>query len=165
MVIVSLLTCHCLQADGPERMVFGGFRSGLALFDMDNDGDLDCVSTVTEDFDESVPSVTYVWLLNAVNGHKARNISFYVRGSDTPGEFLFKDKNADGPLQSGTYLYSDYKDCLILEMPYGSSQECMMWISWEVKDQPPQDCTDQYQDKCEIGKLAFDDATCSPFFS
>ncbi|KAH6937728.1 hypothetical protein HPB50_003717 [Hyalomma asiaticum] len=51
--------------------VFAGFRSGLALFDIDSDGDLDCVTTVREDYDESVPSATYVWFLKAVNGHEA----------------------------------------------------------------------------------------------
>ncbi|KAL3246724.1 hypothetical protein MRX96_057455 [Rhipicephalus microplus] len=156
---------HQLQHEIPDAAkVFHGFRSGLALFDVDNDGDLDCVSTITEDYDESVPSITYVWLLKGVNGHEAKNISYYVRSGNAPDEFLFKDKNDNKPLQIGRYVYSDYKDCLILEMPYGSSQECMLWISWEVKNNIPKVCMDQLEDNCEGSKLSFDEATCSPFF-
>ncbi|XP_037510177.1 uncharacterized protein LOC119386954 [Rhipicephalus sanguineus] len=156
---------HKLQREIPDSAkVFGGFQSGLALFDIDEDGDLDCVSTVQEDYDESVPSVTYVWLLKGINGHEARNISFYVRSGDAPDEFLFKDKNDNKPLQTGRYIYSDYKDCLILEMPYQNSQECMLWISWEVKDNIPKICTDYFEDNCEDSKISYDEATCSPFF-
>ncbi|XP_075538248.1 uncharacterized protein LOC142572781 isoform X2 [Dermacentor variabilis] len=81
-----------------------------------------------------------------------------------PGQFLFKDKNADGPLQEGTVFYSDYKDCIVAALPYGNSQECMLWISWEAKNKVLERCTDEYEDKCEDAKQTFDDETCSPFF-
>ncbi|XP_054932336.1 uncharacterized protein [Dermacentor andersoni] len=146
------------------KKIFEGFRAGLALSDIDNDGDLDCVTTTQVDYNASVPSATYVWHLQAVNGHEARNIYFYVRPGNAPGRILFTANNVDGPLQHGTVFYSDYKDCIVLNMPYGNSEECMLWISWEAKNNVPQRCTEEYDDKCEDAKLAFDDETCSPFF-
>ncbi|XP_049517581.1 uncharacterized protein LOC119440403 isoform X2 [Dermacentor silvarum] len=143
--------------------VFEGFRSGLALFDIDSDGDLDCLTTVQEDYDASVPSAVYTWFFKAVNGHEARNISFYFRAGDAPGQVLLKDKNVDGPLQNGAYDYSDYKNCVVVEMPYENSQECMLWITWEAKNKVPQRCTDEYEDACDNAKEIFDDDTCSPF--
>ncbi|XP_050043702.2 uncharacterized protein [Dermacentor andersoni] len=154
-----------LEHDMPDvKKVFEGFRAGLALSDIDNDGDLDCVTATQQDYNASVPSVTYVWHLQAVNGHEARNIYFYVCAGDAPGQILFKDKNVDGPLQEGTVFYSDYKDCIVLDLPYGNSQECMLWISWEAKNNVPQRCTAEYEDTCDDAKLTFDDETCSPFF-
>ncbi|KAL3246725.1 hypothetical protein MRX96_057456 [Rhipicephalus microplus] len=156
---------HQLQRERPDlAKVFQGFRSGVALFDVDQDGDLDCVSAVQEDYDESVPSVTYVWILKGVNGHEAKNISYYVRRGDAPDEFLFKDKNDEKPLQTGRCIYSDYKNCVLIELPYGSSQECMLWISWEVKNNVPKACTDEFEEYCGDSKLSYDEATCSPFF-
>ncbi|XP_075538244.1 uncharacterized protein LOC142572780 isoform X1 [Dermacentor variabilis] len=153
-----------LQPEFPDvGKVFEGFRAGLALFDIDNDGDLDCVTATQQDYNASVPSVTYVWHLQPLNGHEARNIYFYVRPGDGPGQILFKDKNVDGPLQEGTMLYSDYKDCIVLDLPYGGYQECMLWISWEANNNVPQRCTDEYEDKCEDAKQAFDEETCSPY--
>ncbi|XP_075538245.1 uncharacterized protein LOC142572780 isoform X2 [Dermacentor variabilis] len=124
-----------LQPEFPDvGKVFEGFRAGLALFDIDNDGDLDCVTATQQDYNASVPSVTYVWHLQPLNGHEARNIYFYVRPGDGPGQILFKDKN-----------------------------ECMLWISWEANNNVPQRCTDEYEDKCEDAKQAFDEETCSPY--
>ncbi|XP_065281103.1 uncharacterized protein [Dermacentor albipictus] len=154
-----------LQPEFPDvGKVFEGFRAGLALSDIDNDGDLDCVTTTQDNYNASVQSATYVWHLQAVNGHEARDIYFYVRPGDAPGQILFKNENVDGPLQEGTVFYSDYKDCVVVDLPYGNSQECMLWVSWEAKNNVPQRCRDEYEDKCEDAKEAFDEETCSPFF-
>ncbi|XP_037562330.1 uncharacterized protein LOC119441786 [Dermacentor silvarum] len=156
---------NLLQHEFPDvGKVFEGFRAGLALFDVDNDGDLDCLTTTEVDYDASVPSAVYIWFLQGVNGHEGRNITYYVRPGDGPGQLLLKDQNVDGPLQTATIFYSDYKDCVVVDLPYENSQECMLWISWEVKNNVPQRCIDEYDGSCENAKQTFDDETCSPFF-
>ncbi|KAH6939544.1 hypothetical protein HPB50_019332 [Hyalomma asiaticum] len=176
-----------------EKMVFDNFENVVAIFDVDKDGDLDCLTAVRTDYDKDASIVTYLWILKSVNGHQWRNISFEARPGPMPSQFLIRNKDADepyklgtydytdykncvvmempynhsdgdAPLQVGKYLYSDYKDCLLLEMPYENSQECMLWISWEVKNNIPKACTDHYEDSCDDSKLAFDEATCKPFF-
>ncbi|XP_075538247.1 uncharacterized protein LOC142572781 isoform X1 [Dermacentor variabilis] len=72
-----------LQPEFPDvGKIFEGFRAGLALSDIDNDGDLDCLTATQVDYNASVESATYVWHLQAVNGHEARDIYFYVRPGD-----------------------------------------------------------------------------------
>ncbi|KAL1417440.1 hypothetical protein MTO96_026789 [Rhipicephalus appendiculatus] len=153
---------HQLQREIPDAAkVFAGFRSGLALFDIDNDGDLDCVSTVQEDYDESVPSATYMWLLKGMNGHEARNETYLVIPGAKHGEFLFKDIDSDGPLKTGYYDYTDYKTCVVMRMPYRSYEECVLWVTEEVKDDIPQNCKDYFEDNCENAKLSYDKKICS----
>ncbi|XP_077512303.1 uncharacterized protein LOC144123328 [Amblyomma americanum] len=57
-------------------------------------------------------------------------------------------------------MYTDYKDCVVMEFPFEDHQECLMWVTSEVKDKVPHYCTDQYQDNCEDGVKAYDKESC-----
>ncbi|XP_077513054.1 uncharacterized protein LOC144124292 [Amblyomma americanum] len=143
--------------------VFESFPHLIAMFDIDKDGDLDCVSAVGTDYDSSVPRLTYVWMFPGVNGHEPRNISYVVVPGPSPDTFRFWDKNGDGTVQTGRYVYTDYKECLIID--FYDMKECMLWTSWDVKDAFSQTCMDQYEDNCDVVNMPYDQETCSPFFN
>ncbi|KAL1442794.1 hypothetical protein MTO96_030626, partial [Rhipicephalus appendiculatus] len=143
------------------KAVFDNFASAVAVFDVDKDGDLDCLSTVRLDYDKNASTATYFWILKNMNGHESHNISFLVGPGPAPNQFLVKDKDSDEPVQIGTYDYSDYKNCIIMEMPYHGSDECVLWVSENVIDDIPQHCLDHYEDNCEDAKLAYDKGSCT----
>ncbi|XP_077515175.1 uncharacterized protein LOC144125561 isoform X2 [Amblyomma americanum] len=130
---------------------------------MDKDGDLDCVAALRTDYDRSAPRATYVWMLPGINGREPRNISFPVVPGAKPGTFRFWDKNGDGTVENGRYIYTDYKDCVIMYLH--EREECMLWTSRDMKDAVPQTCMDQYEDNCDGAHKSYDEETCSPFFN
>ncbi|KAL1476125.1 hypothetical protein MTO96_036747, partial [Rhipicephalus appendiculatus] len=152
---------HKLQHEVADAVkVLDNFASGVAIFDIDKDGDLDCLTGVRTDYDKKTSTVTYVWLLKGVNGHEAKNISFQVRPGPTPSQFLFRDIYSEESFGIGTYDYTDNKNCVVMEMPYHDSQECLLWVTWKVVDAIPQHCLDHYEDNCDDGKLAYDKDSC-----
>ncbi|KAH7962458.1 hypothetical protein HPB52_016211 [Rhipicephalus sanguineus] len=130
--------------------VFDNFASAVAVFDVDKDGDLDCLSTVRIDYDKDASTATYVWLLRSLNGHDANVKKYFI--------YIIA---ADEPLQIGTYHYSDYKNCIVMEMPYHGDDECVLWVSEKAIDDVPQACQDHYEDNCEDAKLSYDKDSCS----
>ncbi|KAL3246720.1 hypothetical protein MRX96_057453 [Rhipicephalus microplus] len=145
------------------KKVFDNFDSVVAIFDIDKDGDLDCLSGARTYYDKHSSTATYVWFLKGLNGHKAQNISYEVRPGPKPNQFLFKNQDTDEPVQEGTYDYTDYKSCVVMEMPYNDSEECVLWVTWNVVNDIPQDCQDQYEDNCDDAKLAYDKESCGAF--
>ncbi|KAL1417442.1 hypothetical protein MTO96_026791 [Rhipicephalus appendiculatus] len=51
--------------------VFDNFASAVAVFDVDKDGDLDCLSTVRLDYDKDASTAIYFWILKNMNGHES----------------------------------------------------------------------------------------------
>uniref|UniRef100_A0A034WXN0 Lipocalin 31 n=1 Tax=Rhipicephalus microplus TaxID=6941 RepID=A0A034WXN0_RHIMP len=152
---------HHLKHDTADaKAVFDNFASAIAIFDVDKDGDLDCLSTVRLDYDKNASTAIYFWTLKNLNGH-AQNISFQVAPGPALNQFLVKDKNSDEPVQIGTYDYTDYKNCVVMEMPYHGGDECVLWVSEKAIDDIPQHCLDHYDDNCEDAKLAYDKDSCS----
>ncbi|KAL1417439.1 hypothetical protein MTO96_026788 [Rhipicephalus appendiculatus] len=141
--------------------VFDSFPSVVAIFDVDRDGDLECLTAVRTDYDKTAQSTKYVWLLKGTQGHGPRNETFLAVPGTKPGDVLFKNIDDDGPLRIGRYEYSDYKNCVVLRAPYKGWEECMLWVSEEAKDNIPQHCSNYFEDNCEDAKLGYDKETCS----
>ncbi|XP_075739707.1 uncharacterized protein LOC119177751 isoform X1 [Rhipicephalus microplus] len=97
------------------------------------------------------------------NWASCQNISYEVRPGRKPNQFLVKNQDTDEPVQEGTYDYTDYKSCVVMEMPYHDSEECVLWVTWNVVNDIPQDCQDQYEDNCDDAKLAYDKESCGAF--
>ncbi|KAL1473370.1 hypothetical protein MTO96_038736 [Rhipicephalus appendiculatus] len=150
-----------LQHDVADaRKVFANFVNVVAIFDIDKDGDLDCLAAVRTDYDKDASTATYVWLLKGLNGYEAQNISYEVRTGPKTDQFLIRKKDTVEDFQLGTYDFSDNKNCVVMEMPYHGSEECVLWVTWKAVHDLPQYCLDHYEDNCEDAKLAYDKETC-----
>ncbi|XP_077547636.1 uncharacterized protein LOC144159841 [Haemaphysalis longicornis] len=110
------------------------FPEAIAIFDQDKDGDLDCVYSKRVNYDETTHEAAYTWFLQGDN-----------------------DKGTE---YAATVHYSDYKDCLIIELPFHTTLECVLWISVEVKDNIPQTCIDMYEDNCDNTPPIYSQNTC-----
>ncbi|XP_065282495.1 uncharacterized protein [Dermacentor albipictus] len=140
--------------------VFENFENIVAIFDIDKDGDLDCLTAVRTDYNRGARSTKYVWILKGLHGHQSRNVTYLVLAGPERGEFMFKNLDDDGPFQKGSYDYSDYKNCIVMRIPYNSGEECVLWVTEEVKNNIPQNCMDYYEDSCDNAKLAYDKESC-----
>ncbi|KAH6929129.1 hypothetical protein HPB50_023839 [Hyalomma asiaticum] len=70
----------------------------------------------------------------------------------------------NGPVASGRFRYTDYKDCAILEMPHYGDQ-CTLWVSEAVRDSIPEVCVEQYNDICGEGAPIYDQEMCKDAYN
>ncbi|XP_077515172.1 uncharacterized protein LOC144125560 isoform X1 [Amblyomma americanum] len=159
------LTSFLLVNRIPEDdKAIGAVVYSIALFDIDQDGDLDCVTALRTEFDKSVPSATYVWILPGLSGKEKKNVTIHVRAGTLPDKPVLTVGD-DGPEQTAKFFYTDYKTCATFEAPFQGLEECMVWVAKDVIADPPQDCVDQYEDNCDVKHIAYDENTCSPFIA
>ncbi|KAK8786600.1 hypothetical protein V5799_023625 [Amblyomma americanum] len=144
-----------------QNKVFEAFPVGIAVFDEDLDGDLDCLSSVRTDFDKESQKASYTWFLMGKNGHSRKNMTLHLRPGATPDKAVFTVDDSDGPWETAEFVYSDYQDCNIVDLPYEGTEQCIMWVSDEVKDDVPQECKDQFEYLCEIEVMAYDKDSCN----
>uniref|UniRef100_G3MSU2 Lipocalin/cytosolic fatty-acid binding domain-containing protein n=1 Tax=Amblyomma maculatum TaxID=34609 RepID=G3MSU2_AMBMU len=141
--------------------LFETVLAATAIFDEDLDGDLDCVRGIRTEFNKEAQTASYVWLLKGQNGQPGTNITFHVKTGPTPGTAYFRLDDSDGPWNTIQYLYSDFKNCLVLDVPLMGGEQCMLWAMDEVKNNVPQHCTEKFKDICELEVLAYDEESCS----
>ncbi|KAH8009663.1 hypothetical protein HPB51_018960 [Rhipicephalus microplus] len=135
-------------------MVYENFPSVVAIFDQDLDGDLDCVQSVRTYLDPEAHEATYVWILKGLNGMKPENLTFHLKPGATADTSVFTMDN-DNTEQTLDFLYTDYKDCLVVKIPYKGEEQCMLWVADARKDDIPQSCVDYYEDNCDAEKTSY----------
>ncbi|XP_077486590.1 uncharacterized protein LOC144097851 [Amblyomma americanum] len=79
---------------------------------------------------------------------RPRDVPFYVKVGDEPGTLTFTVAN-DPTLREGRYYYTDYENCVVLDMEYHGHQ-CVLWAKRSVKDNVPQNCIDHFVDTCGV---------------
>ncbi|KAL1439530.1 hypothetical protein MTO96_001295 [Rhipicephalus appendiculatus] len=141
--------------------VFEKFPSAVAIFDQDLDGDLDCVTAVRTDLNPETHESTYIWILKGLNGNTPENITLHVKPGATPDTFSLTTGNDNANEQTADFLYTDYKDCLVVNIPYKNTEQCMLWVADARKDDIPQSCVDYYEDNCDTEKTAYVKDVCS----
>nr|XP_037285192.1 uncharacterized protein LOC119178133 [Rhipicephalus microplus] len=157
---------HRLQHNVTDAFkMFRNFPVAVAMFDTDNDGDLDCLTTVRSNFDEEGHKATYTWLLPGVNGHERRNVTFDLREGPSPDKTVFTPEDGDGSEQIANFIYSDNEHCTVLEIPYKNVQECILWMNPKDLKAVPQHCLDYYEDNCDMQNPAYDEESCGPLIS
>ncbi|XP_077515171.1 uncharacterized protein LOC144125558 [Amblyomma americanum] len=155
-----LTSCEAKHDTVDAFKIFENFPSAVALYDIDQDGDLDCMTAERTELSNNPRHATYILSLKGLNGHQARNITFHITPGPTPDIKLFTvNEDYDHELQ-GRFIYTDYVNCAIDEFPIDNRQECILWVNTEVKDNVPQSCLDQFQENCENGVLAYDEDSC-----
>ncbi|XP_077512926.1 uncharacterized protein LOC144124139 [Amblyomma americanum] len=146
-----------LQHDVTDAFkMFKTFPVAIALFDEDQDGDLDCLKAVRADFDEDAHTVTYVWILKNENGHDSKNISYHLKEGASPDKPVYTLDDTDGPEYVANFIYTDYETCVILEIPYKENQECILWTTEGAKNGVPKHCMKYYIDNCDVKNMAYD---------
>ncbi|KAH7961748.1 hypothetical protein HPB52_011864 [Rhipicephalus sanguineus] len=149
-----------LQHDVTDAFkMFRNFPVAIAMFDTDKDGDLDCLATVRSNFDEEGHKATYTWLLPGLNGHEKKNITFDLREGASPDKPIYTPEDGDGSDKVANFIYSDNKQCTVLEIPYKNELQCILWVNPKIVKDVPQHCLDYYEDNCDMPNPAYDDET------
>ncbi|XP_054932617.1 uncharacterized protein [Dermacentor andersoni] len=156
---------HQLKHDVTDAFkMFEVFPYAIAAFDADDDGDLDCVMVVRQDLDENRKAATYVIVLPSLNGRQAENLTYYLReGPATDTVFFTLDDGAEGR-GTANYIYTNYKNCAVVDFPFKKRQSCGLWVTKDVLHSYPQECIDQFEDNCDKAVAVFDDETCKGVF-
>ncbi|XP_037510178.1 uncharacterized protein LOC119386959 [Rhipicephalus sanguineus] len=141
--------------------IFEMHEYGIAMLDVDQDGDLDCLTARRTEFHKDPPSATYVWMLGGLNGKEKKEIIFHFKPGPTPDQAIFTMDGTDGTEQLLKTVYTDYAACALLQLPYGGREECMLWVTNESKNEVPQTCVDQFRQHCDVEVVAYDEDTCS----
>ncbi|XP_037285551.2 uncharacterized protein LOC119178449 [Rhipicephalus microplus] len=141
--------------------IFEQHEYGIAMLDVDQDGDLDCLTARRTEFDKDAPSATYVWQLKGLNGKEKREITFHFKPGPTPDQAIFTLDDTDGTEHLLKTLYTDYHACALLQLPYAGREECMLWVTEESKSNVPETCVDQFRQHCGVEVVAYDEDTCS----
>ncbi|XP_037285194.1 uncharacterized protein LOC119178134 [Rhipicephalus microplus] len=152
---------HQLEHDTPDAFkTFEAFPHAVEAFDVDGDGDLDCLFTVRQYLDEDRKIATYSWQLAPVNGRPAKNHTYHWREGSTPDKPVFTvDDGADGE-QTAQVIYTNYKNCAVAIIPYKNKESCGLWVDKDTLHSIPQECMDQFEDNCDMTIPVFDDETC-----
>ncbi|XP_049517677.1 uncharacterized protein LOC119441915 isoform X3 [Dermacentor silvarum] len=152
---------HQLKHDVTDAFkMFEALPYGIAAFDVDNDGDLDCAMVVRQDLDENTKTATYMMVLPSVNGRKAENHTYHMSEGLTPDKpFFTMDDGADGE-QTANFIYTNYKNCAVVDFPFNKRESCGLWVTKDAVHSVPQECVDQFEDNCDMEVAVFDDETC-----
>ncbi|XP_077544641.1 uncharacterized protein LOC144157742 [Haemaphysalis longicornis] len=142
------------------RKIYQAFPSLLAIFDQDEDGDLDCVTAERLEYDFEASTATYAWLLAGGNGHEKRNITFQLKPGPTLDTAIYTLDDDESKHYIVKYPYADYENCLIAELQYRGLPECMLWVTREVKDNIPQKCIDIFTYYCDQGVSLYSQDMC-----
>ncbi|XP_037510179.1 uncharacterized protein LOC119386960 isoform X1 [Rhipicephalus sanguineus] len=139
------------------------FPYAIALFDADQDGDLECVMMLKEHLDQNKKTTSYVMLLPPLNGRPAENHTYHAREGAAPDKLLFTlDDGVDE--QSVNFIYTNYKNCVVVDIPFKNKQSCGLWVKKDALHSLPQECLDQFEDNCDMAFSRFDDETCKGLF-
>ncbi|XP_075752316.1 uncharacterized protein LOC119174112 isoform X2 [Rhipicephalus microplus] len=108
-----------LQRDLPDSFkIFQAFENPIGMIDTNNDSVLECLSARRAEIDPETQTATYVWSLAGDDGKGRKYIPFYHSPGRTPDETRFSIGSKNRPRAIGHFLYTDYMNCAILEIPY-----------------------------------------------
>uniref|UniRef100_A0A023GAF4 Putative lipocalin-5 1 n=1 Tax=Amblyomma triste TaxID=251400 RepID=A0A023GAF4_AMBTT len=138
---------NLLKRDVPDAFqIYANFPVGVGVTDIDNDNIMDCLSAKRKDFDPEAKTVTYIWSLNGDDGSSRKHVAFHHYAGATPDATNFTVGN-DSNMAVAHFLYTDYKDCAILEIPH-FGDECILFVSREKENDVPESCLEQFTDTC-----------------
>ncbi|XP_077544643.1 uncharacterized protein LOC144157745 [Haemaphysalis longicornis] len=141
--------------------VYENFPAVEVIFDQDQDGDLDCALNKRIDYDVTTNTATYVWYLRGGNSGESRNITFHMKPGPTPDTAIFTTDDDETTENVARFIYTDYKNCVVGEIPFNGNLECMLWVPAEVKNRVPQKCIDMFEDNCDEKISAYSVDLCN----
>lgn len=135
----------------------------VAIYDVDDDGDLDCVTAVRTEFSEEPQRATYVLLFKGVGGNQPRNVTFHITHGSTPDTNRFTLDDDYDFVQEARFYYTNYQNCAIMEHPFAGLQECILWTTIDSFHDIPENCMLEYKNTCKDAAKPYDEESCSEF--
>ncbi|XP_077554426.1 uncharacterized protein LOC144169243 [Haemaphysalis longicornis] len=133
--------------------VYEWYPMAVAIFDQDQDGDLDCLLSKRTEFDMAARTATYVLTF----GPDRQTITFHIKDGPTPGTSYINDNNGEGDWQIATMDYAESKTCSVMQFPFRNRQECILWTVPEMANRVPQSCIEHFEDICELSAPIYDE--------
>ncbi|XP_075728054.1 uncharacterized protein LOC119178381 [Rhipicephalus microplus] len=99
-------------------------------------------------------------MLKGLKGFERKEIALHMKPGAAPDKVLFTYDDDDQELDM-TLLYTDYKACAIVDLPFKGRKECLMWVLYAIKDAVPVHCVEHYDESCEVKIPSYDRDTCS----
>ncbi|XP_077486266.1 uncharacterized protein LOC144097411 [Amblyomma americanum] len=141
-------------------LMFSKFPFAVAITDSDNDTIFECVTAKRAWFNMDTKRGEYIWLLKGHDGKPQKTIAFYVAEGKSPDTFLYMEGSEDAQPEIGTFYYTDYENCGVIDMPYHGRQ-CALWASETGKDSLPQRCLEEFSKHCGVGTPKYSKDICS----
>ncbi|XP_077554430.1 uncharacterized protein LOC144169246 isoform X1 [Haemaphysalis longicornis] len=130
---------------------------GLAIYDQDLDGDLDCLVAKRTELDTNAHTTTFLFEFGRPGSPQRHSQKWNFKAGETLDQLVTTVDDDEDHSFISRFSYSDYATCGVFEAPFNGRQECILFTTKEVKDDVSQDCMDQFQDICELSELVFDD--------
>ncbi|KAL1469405.1 hypothetical protein MTO96_041065, partial [Rhipicephalus appendiculatus] len=90
-----------------------------------------------------------------------RNVTVRVTPGSTPDTDHFTLDDDYDFVQEGHFYYTNYKNCAVMEHPYGGVRECLLWTMTETFHDIPEDCMAEYKNTCKDATKPYDEESCS----
>ncbi|KAL3248429.1 hypothetical protein MRX96_056488 [Rhipicephalus microplus] len=119
------------------------------MADTDDSGDLDCMITHRTKFSKQPPRF-------------GRAITYHIKPGPTIDTTEFTVDDDYSHVSQAHFLFSDYKDCILMELPIYDKPECVLWTKEKNADNVPAICKQQLEEKCENATISYDEKTCNP---
>ncbi|XP_077486712.1 uncharacterized protein LOC144098014 [Amblyomma americanum] len=147
--------------------IFEKFPFAVAISDINNDSIYECLTAKRAWFDKDAKKGEYIWLLRGHHNNPKKTIAFYVADGRSPDTFLYTEGSGenfqicqqDAIPEVGTFHYTDYETCAVLDTPY-HGKTCILWASAARKDSLPQKCLDEFSKHCGVGPPLYSKDIC-----
>ncbi|KAL1445224.1 hypothetical protein MTO96_029286 [Rhipicephalus appendiculatus] len=103
--------------------IFKQFPAGIGMSDSNNDTIFECMKAKRIWLNAEAKQGEYIWALKSEQGQPKKKITFYLSEGSSPDTFSYKAGSEDAAPEEGTFKYTDYVHCAVLEMPFHGHRE------------------------------------------
>ncbi|XP_077486273.1 uncharacterized protein LOC144097420 [Amblyomma americanum] len=141
--------------------IFAMFPHLVAISDSNNDTIMECLTLERTHINRKSKTATYVFLFKGHHGTKKKNVSLHISSGDTPDKFeYYMDDDADRK-DVGIILYTDHKNCYVVDGPYHNGEHCVLLVSMGVEDDVPSKCREAFSDICGVAVNVYSPDLCA----
>ncbi|KAH6928775.1 hypothetical protein HPB50_019475 [Hyalomma asiaticum] len=156
----SSKAAHQLQRNVTDTFeLFDRFPYVVLVYSSGDDPEFQCLTNKRTELDMEAKKATYVWMFKGRNGTPRKNVALHLSAGDSPDRVVLTVNNDTEHSTVAHFVYTDYKECVIVELSYDGDQ-CQLWVSADVKDDVPQHCLDQLEDICDVSEEEYSKELC-----
>ncbi|XP_077523681.1 uncharacterized protein LOC144134709 [Amblyomma americanum] len=164
MLLAGLVTAHIAghrRRDPTDSFrMFNAFRRMVAISSSTNDTSFKCMTATLTRYNPLEKKATYVWHLKARGDKPARNVTFDIEGSDIPDQVTYFVDNDQTQRFTAYYHYTDYRNCMVITVPYNNHNHCQLWVNPAVVHRVPKHCREIYEETCDVRISLFENNLC-----